>query len=400
MQPSSSLDCFGPSDRSDRIPHLAAKLDEILAGAEQSPPLLQLTNIVKSYGGVRALRGVSFDVRAGEAHAIIGENGAGKSTLIKTIAGAIIPDSGTIQIAGHLIENNSPALARQLGVAVVYQQPSLFSDLTVSENLALRMEPPSSWRRVNWRERRRKAADLLADVGARISPSAFVRDLSMPQQQLLEIASAIGSDVRVLILDEPTASLGDQETENLINVIHRLRARGVGLIYISHRLEELPKVADRVTVLRDGTRVDTLPMAGIDRAKLIRLMVGRDLEAVYPKFDTTPGKVVLETRQLCCKSSGVRNVNLIVRAGEIVGLAVWSVRGGRNWHAFFLASHLRTAATSCWRINLCAPILQQPRFAKASLMCRRIDAGMASCRICRSRKTFRWLYCLRCRAWA
>jgi rhamnose transport system ATP-binding protein len=316
-----SLDCFGPSDRSDRIPHLAAKLDETLAGAEQPPPLLQLTNIVKSYGGVRALRGVSFDVRAGEVHAIIGENGAGKSTLIKTIAGAIIPDSGTIRIAGHLIDNNSPALARQMGVAVVYQQPSLFNDLTVAENIALRMEPPSPWRRVNWNDRRRKAIDLLADVGARISPSAFVRDLSMPQQQLLEIASAIGSDVRVLILDEPTASLGDQETENLINVIHRLRSRGVGLIYISHRLEELPRVADRVTVLRDGTHVDTLPMAGIDRAKLIRLMVGRDVDAVYPKFETMPGNVVLKTRGLSSHASGVANVNLIVRAGEIVGVA-------------------------------------------------------------------------------
>jgi len=296
-------------------------LDETLSGAEQSPPLLQLTNIVKSYGGVRALRGVSFDVLAGEVHAILGENGAGKSTLIKTIAGAIVPDSGTIRVAGELIDNNSPARARQLGIAVVYQQPSLFNDLTVAENIALRMEPPSRWRRVNWNDRRRKAIDLLADVGANIAPNAFVRDLSMPQQQLLEIASAIGSDVSVLILDEPTASLGDRETEHLIKVIHRLRARGVGLIYISHRLEELPRVADRVTVLRDGAHVDTLPMAGIDRAKLIRLMVGRDLDAVYPKFDTTPGKAVLETRELCCGSSGVANVNITVRAGEIVGLA-------------------------------------------------------------------------------
>jgi rhamnose transport system ATP-binding protein len=291
------------------------------ATLDSSPPILQLTDIVKSYGGVRALRGVCFSLLAGEVHAIVGENGAGKSTLIKTIAGAITPDSGTIAIAGKRIEQNSPSLARSLGVAVVYQQPSLFSDLTVAENIGLRIESPSPWRTIRWADRRRKAIDLLGEAGADISPDAFVRDLSMPQQQLLEIATAIGGNVRALILDEPTASLGDQETENLIKVIHRLRARGVGLIYISHRLEELPRVADRVTVLRDGTHIDTRPMAGIDRPELIRLMVGRDLSAVYPKVTAAPGATVLETKNLSCKSSGVSNVNLTVRAGEIVGLA-------------------------------------------------------------------------------
>ncbi len=288
---------------------------------QTTEPILRLTDIVKSYGGVRALRGVSFDLQSGEVHAIVGENGAGKSTLIKTIAGAITPDSGTIEIAGERIETNSPAAARQLGVAVVYQQPSLFSDLTVAENIGLRIEPPSPWRRVKWSDRRRRAADLLSEVGAKISPDHRVRDLSMPQQQLVEIAAAIGSDVRILILDEPTASLGDQETENLINVIHRLRARGFGLIYISHRLEELPRIADRVTVVRDGAHVDTLPMAGIDRRTLIRLMVGRDLTTVYPKIDVSPGQPVLQTHDLSCRSSGVANVNITVRGGEIVGLA-------------------------------------------------------------------------------
>jgi rhamnose transport system ATP-binding protein len=287
----------------------------------QSRPILELTNIVKSFGGVRALRGVSFTLRPGEVHAIVGENGAGKSTLIKTIAGAIAPDSGTITIDGKIIEENSPSLARSLGVAVVYQQPSLFADLTVAENIGLRIEPPSPWRRVRWGDRRKQTIALLDEVGAKISPDAYVRDLSMPQQQLLEIATAIGGNVRVLILDEPTASLGDQETENLIKVIQRLRARGVGLIYISHRLEELPRVADRVTVLRDGTYIDTREMAGIDRRELIRLMVGRDLSAVYPKEHAEPGEVLLETCGIGCRFSGVNDVNLTVRAGEIVGLA-------------------------------------------------------------------------------
>jgi rhamnose transport system ATP-binding protein len=284
-------------------------------------PILELTHIVKSYGGVRALRGVSFNLRAGEVHAIVGENGAGKSTLIKTLAGAIVPDSGTITIEGKVIQENSPALARSLGVAVVYQQPSLFADLTVAENIGLRIESPSPWRLLKWAHRRKRAVELLREVGANISPDELVRDLSMPQQQLLEIATAIGGNVRVLILDEPTASLGDQETENLIKVIHRLKSRGVGLIYISHRLEELPRVADRVTVLRDGSHVQTRDMAGVDRAELIRLMVGRNLDAVYPKAIVTPGPVVLEARNLSCYFSGVNNISLQVRSGEIVGLA-------------------------------------------------------------------------------
>ena len=257
----------------------------------------------------------------GEVHAIVGENGAGKSTLIKTLAGAVTPDSGTLTIDGKLIAENSPGLARSLGVAVVYQQPSLFADLTVAENIGLRIEPPSPWRIVKWSDRRQRAIQLLREVGANISPDQHVRELSMPQQQLLEIATAIGGNVRVLVLDEPTASLGDQETENLIRVIARLKARGVGLIYISHRLEELPRVADRVTVLRDGSHVQTRDMTGVDRAELIRLMVGRDLDAVYPKTMVTPGEVVLETKNLGCHASGVNKVCLRVRSGEIVGLA-------------------------------------------------------------------------------
>ncbi len=285
------------------------------------PPLLRLTNIAKSFGGVRALRGVSFELLPGECHAIVGENGAGKSTLIKTIAGAHAPDSGTLEIEGQAIERNSPALARSLGVAIVYQQPSLFPDLTVAENIALRDEPPSPWRWVRWGERRRRATELLAKVGADVSPDDVVRDLSMPQQQLVEIAAALAADVKVLILDEPTASLGEREADNLIAVVRRMVAAGVGVVYISHRLSELPRVADRVTVLRDGTYVATRGMAGIDRAELIRLMVGREVAAVFPPLPVQVGNIALEVRDLRCDAGGVHDVNLIVRAGEIVGLA-------------------------------------------------------------------------------
>jgi rhamnose transport system ATP-binding protein len=283
--------------------------------------LLKLGGIVKSFAGVHALKGVSFELHAGEVHAIVGENGAGKSTLIKVITGAHRPDAGTIEIAGQTVDHLDPTKSRQLGVAVIYQQPALFPDLTVAENIGLRLERGGPWRLIRWGSRRKRAAQLLARVGASISPDALVRDLSMPQQQLVEIASALGGKAKILILDEPTASLSDREVENLFRVIRELRAHGVGMVYISHRLEELPKIADRVTVLRDGNYVGTRNVAEVDRAEMIRLMVGRSLDAVFPKVDVPIGDVVLETRNLTCAAGGVRDVDITVRAGEILGLA-------------------------------------------------------------------------------
>jgi rhamnose transport system ATP-binding protein len=276
---------------------------------------------VKSFAGVQALKGVSFELLPGEVHALVGENGAGKSTLIKVITGAHRPDSGEVVIAGNVIEHNDPTVSKSLGVAVIYQQPALFPDLTVAENIALRLERGGAWRVIKWGERRRRARALLERVGANISCDALVRELTMPQQQLVEIASALGGDAKVLILDEPTASLSDREVENLFRVIRELRGQGAGMIYISHRLEELSKIADRVTVLRDGSFVASRAMSEIGRAELIRLMVGRSLEAVFPKIEVTVGEIVLEARGLTCYESGVRGVNLKVRAGEIVGLA-------------------------------------------------------------------------------
>jgi rhamnose transport system ATP-binding protein len=283
--------------------------------------LLKLSDISKSFGGVQALRGVHFELNAGEVHALVGENGAGKSTLIKIISGAHRPDSGTIEFAGRMLVHNDPGLSRQLGIAAIYQQPALFPNLTVAENIGLRLERGGPWRVLRWGERRRRAAELLARVGANISPDSFVRDLSMPQQQLVEIGSALGGQAKVLILDEPTASLSDREVENLFRVIGQMKVAGVGMIYISHRLEELPRIADRVTVLRDGAYIGTEAMTNVDRARLIRMMVGRELSAVFPKVRVPMGQVVLETRDLSCAASGVRGVTLSVRAGEILGLA-------------------------------------------------------------------------------
>lgn len=283
--------------------------------------VLRLSGITKSFGGVRALRGVDLELRAGEVHALLGENGAGKSTLIKVIAGAHQPDGGTYEFEGQPVTGLTPSAARKLGINVIYQQPALFADLTVAENIAMRDEPAGAFRRVRWSARRERAKTLLARVGANIDPDAEVRTLTMPQQQLVEIAASLGSGSKVLILDEPTASLGAQDTDNLFRVINELRAEGVGIIYISHRLEEILRIADRLTVLRDGAFVATREAAGVTPAEMIRLMVGRSLDAVFHKAQVPIGEEVFHVEHLSCRAGGVNDVSLSVRTGEILGLA-------------------------------------------------------------------------------
>src|SRR5580698_1581 len=201
--------------------------------------VLEAISISKAFAGVQALRSVSFDLRAGEVHAVIGENGAGKSTLIKIITGAVAPDAGTIKVRGALVPHMDPRLSKALGIAAIYQQPSLFPDLTVAENIALALETGGAWRTLNWKARSRRASELLERAGASMDPERLVSTLSMPEQQLVEIAKAIGAEARIMIMDEPTASLTEREVESLFQVIARLRREGVGVIYISHRLEEI-----------------------------------------------------------------------------------------------------------------------------------------------------------------
>lgn len=284
-------------------------------------PLLELRQLTKSFGGARALRGVDFDLHAGEVHALLGENGAGKSTLIKIVTGAHQPDTGTIAVAGQPVSALTPAAAHQLGIACIYQQPALFPDLTVAENIALRLEPATALRKLDWSARATRARELLDRVGAAIPPHAEVRALSMPEQQLVEIACALGAGARIVIMDEPTASLTQKEQHLLFAVVRELRKSGVGVIYISHRLEEIFALADRVTVLRDGQSVGTNPVADITEASLIRMMVGREMTHIYPPSESAPGAVVLALRNLGCRASGVHGITLDLRAGEIVGLA-------------------------------------------------------------------------------
>ena len=214
-------------------------------------PILEARSITKSFAGVRALKGVSFDLLPSEVHALIGENGAGKSTLIKIMTGAVSADSGTLAVNGQTVAHHDPATARSLGIAAIYQQPALFPHLTVAENIALALETGGSWRKIDWKARNRRAAELIERAGASIDPQQLVATLSMPEQQIVEIAKAIGANAKVVIMDEPTSSLTDREVESLFRVITSLRSSGAGVIYISHRLEEISNIADRITVLRD-----------------------------------------------------------------------------------------------------------------------------------------------------
>ena len=284
-------------------------------------PVLELRQLTKSFGGARALRGVDFDLRPGEVHALLGENGAGKSTLIKIVTGAHQPDDGTISVAGQRVSALNPAAAHRLGIACIYQQPALFPDLTVAENISLRLEPGSALRKIDWSARNIRARELLQRVGAAISPHTEVRAHSMPEQQLVEIACAVGAGARIVIMDEPTASLTQKEQHVLFSVVRDLRTNGVGVIYISHRLEEIFALADRVTVLRDGESVGTNSVSDITETSLIRMMVGREMTQIYPPGEAAPGDVVLALRNVSCRASGVREVTFDVRSGEVFGLA-------------------------------------------------------------------------------
>ncbi len=277
---------------------------------EDSKIVLSLADIQKSFAGVRALRGVSFELRAGEVHALIGENGAGKSTLAKVITGDLLPDSGTVEVFGNSIAENSPIVSRQLGIAAIYQQPSLFPDLTVSENIALALETGGGLRRVYWKARNQRAKALLERIGSKLDPWRLARTLSMAEQQIVEIAKALGTDARILLMDEPTAVLTEREAEHLFGLVRRLREDGVAIVYISHRLEEILASADRITVLRDGERIACRSASDVDRPELIQLMVGRSIGSVFPKRTVPIGDVALEVPGA-----------FSVRRGEIFGLA-------------------------------------------------------------------------------
>ena len=286
-----------------------------------SEVLLEMRDITKTFPGVRALNRVSFNCIKGEVHALVGENGAGKSTLMKILAGATQPDSGTILLRGQPVHLRDPHTAQALGISTIYQEFNLLPYMSVAENILLGREPCKRMGWLDTAERDRLAREALALLDARIDVRQPVYRLSVAQQQLVEIAKALSWKAELIIMDEPSAALTGAELERLFEIIATLKARGVTIIYVSHRLEEVFRIADRVTVLRDGMHVGTLAVAEASEAQIIRMMVGRELGQMYPPRGQPPGEVILEVRGLTTADGRVQDVNLQLRAGEIVGLA-------------------------------------------------------------------------------
>jgi len=286
--------------------------------AETPGPLLAVDGLRKEFPGVVALDGVSFDLRPGEVHVLLGENGAGKSTLIKCLAGVYQPDGGRVLVDGEPRRLHSARDAERLGIATIHQELNLVPRLSVAENVLLG-RPPRRFGVIDRRAAARQAAAALERVGLDVALSTPVRELGIARQQLVEIAKALSLDARVLILDEPTAALTDDEVERLLGLMRELRERGVGMIFISHHLEEIRQIGDRVTVLRDGRSVGMVP-ATTDRDELVRMMVGRTIDAQYPRRRQTPGEVLLDVTDLSA-AGRFDSVGLQVRAGEVVGLA-------------------------------------------------------------------------------
>jgi ribose transport system ATP-binding protein len=283
-------------------------------------PLLEVRRLTKSFPGVRALKGVSLVVQPGEVLAVIGENGAGKSTLMKILAGVQAADSGEILLDGQVLAIASVHDALAKGIALIHQELNLADNLDVAANIFLGREPLRGGL-IDGARARSGARQFLAAVGLEISPDTLVGSLAIGQQQLVEIAKALSTNARVLIMDEPTSSLSAREAENLFKVIRELRARGVSIVYISHRLGEVKALADRVTVLRDGENAGELGRDEISHGAMVKLMVGRDLSQFYPHEPHQPGNVVLEVTRLRTPAYPQHEVTFSVRAGEIVGLA-------------------------------------------------------------------------------
>jgi ABC-type sugar transport system ATPase subunit len=282
--------------------------------------LVRLHGITKSYPGVAALRGVDFDLRAGEVHCLIGENGAGKSTLIRMLTGAEQPDSGIVAIGSEEFSGLRPPLAHRLGVSAIYQETDLVPQLTVAQNIFLGHEPKGRSGILDRRAMRREAQRVLKDLGVSFSVDSVVGDLTAANAQLVQIAKALSRNCRVLIMDEPGAVLSGRELDALFDIVRSLRERGLGIVYISHRLEELMLIGDRVTVMRDGLRVQTRAVGETSVADIIQAMVGRPLGEQYAKTAVVEDEVVLSVRGLTVRGH-FEDVGFDLHRGEILGLA-------------------------------------------------------------------------------
>jgi len=282
-------------------------------------PLLSLSHASKSFGAIHALEDVSIDLYAGEAHALVGENGAGKSTLVKIIGGVHLPDTGTLRIGGNEVVLSGPAASRDAGVAIIYQEPIMFPDLTVAENIFIGRQPLRGGRRIDSRAMNAQAAAIFERLGVPIDPERVARGLSIAEQQIVEVAKALSLDAKVIVMDEPTAALSAVEVERLFGVVETLRSGGAALLFISHRLEEVFAICQRVTVFRDGRLVVSRELAGLSADDLVRAMVGRELPERVPQEQNIRG-LVLQVERLTREGVFV-DVSFEVHAGEIVALA-------------------------------------------------------------------------------
>ena len=281
--------------------------------------LLEMNHITKIFPGVKALNNVRFDLKQGEIHALMGENGAGKSTFIKVLTGVHQPDGGEIILDGQKVVMHDPLVAAHHGIAAIYQHLAAYPDLTVAENIFMGHEKLTKMKSIRWRETNAEAKELLQSLGSDISPTARMGTLSVAQQQLVEIAKALSQDMRILIMDEPTAALSRRESEELYEIALGLRRRGISIILISHRFEDMFRLADRVTVFRDAQYIGTWNVGDVSEAELVKHMVGRSIDQYYPKREIRRGEELLRAEGLC-RTGFFADVSFTLHAGEILGL--------------------------------------------------------------------------------
>ncbi len=281
--------------------------------------LLQMSGVQKRFGGAVALQGANLSIRAGEIHALLGENGAGKSTMLKVLAGVHVNDGGTIKLGGKDFRTGSPQDSIEQGIAVIYQEPSLFLDLTLAENVFIGRQPKKS-RIIDWKFAQNEAKRLFKELGVDLDPKRQARGLSIADQQVVEIAKALSMNANIILMDEPTAALSATEVERLMTVMKSLKAANKAVIFVSHRLDEVFAISDFITVMRDGATVSENPVEKTDLQKVIKEMVGRELTEMFPKTENKIGSVVLEVNDLT-NPAYFRNISFNVKKGEIVALA-------------------------------------------------------------------------------
>jgi ABC-type sugar transport system ATPase subunit len=291
------------------------------AATSEAPAVFRLRGVTKRFGGVTAVENVDFDLRPGEVHALVGENGAGKSTLMKMVHGLYTPDEGTLEVGDRAVEFSSPRDAESAGIAMIPQELDLFPELSVTENLFVgRHRPRTGWGGLDRSAMRAEARRRLGSLGVDLDVTATVKGLSAANQQIVAIARALVGEARAVVMDEPTASLTEREVQQLFRIISDLTSGGVGVVYISHRLDEIFTISDRITVLRDGHHITTVPASELDAEELVRLMVGRPLNELFTRSPHDSGEVALEVRGLS-RAGEFQDIDLVVRRGEIVGLS-------------------------------------------------------------------------------